>query len=149
MDFTAVLEQRQRDRVDGCIAPALVEEPTRPIEMREVVLVGLGAPELHVGDFKIAPEVTGAVAVRFVVVVGPELAVDEPVQRVLLVQVLRVAGEEFDGLGPEGGDGVGGVEDVDVEAVGLVVVLHVVEDVVVDVAEEADFGLDAPVVAVG
>ena len=131
------------------IAPALVKEPARPVEVREVILVGLRAPELHVGDLEVAPEVASAIAMGEVVVVWAKLTVDEPIQRVLLVQVLRVAGEELDGLGPEGGNCVGRVEDVDVKPVGLVVVLHVVEDIVVDVAEEADLRLDAPVVAVG
>ena len=40
-----------------------------------------------------------------------------------------------------------GVVEVDGEAVGFVVVGHVAEDVVVDVAEEMDFGFDAPVVS--
>jgi len=54
--------------------------------------------------------------------------------------------EEFERLEPEGGDALGGVVDVDVEAVGLVMVGHVAENVIVDVAEEFDLGLHTPVV---
>jgi len=57
-----------------------------------------------------------------------------------------VRGEEFDGFGPERGDGLRAVVQVDGEAVGFVVVAHVAEDVVVDVAEEVDVGFYAPVV---
>lgn len=57
-----------------------------------------------------------------------------------------VGGEKFDCFGPERGDRFGGVVEVDCEAVGFVVVLHVAEDVVVDVAEELYFGFYAPVV---
>ena len=54
--------------------------------------------------------------------------------------------EEFERLEPEGGYALGGVVEVDVEAVGLVVVGHVAENVIVDVAEELDLGLHTPVV---
>lgn len=50
-------------------------------------------------------------------------------------------------LGPQGWDRLGRIVEVDGEAVGLVVVLHVAEDIIIDVAEEVDVGLDAPVVA--
>lgn len=46
---------------------------------------------------------------------------------------------------PQRLDALRGVIDVDDEPIGLVEVLHVVEDVVVDVAVKVDFGLDAPV----
>ena len=59
-----------------------------------------------------------------------------------------MGGEEFDRFRPQGGHGVWGIEEVDVEPVGLVVVVHVVEHIVVDVAEEFDFGFHAPVVPV-
>lgn len=61
--------------------------------------------------------------------------------------VLGMCFEELEGFGPEGGDALGRVVQVDGEAVSLVVVVHVAEDVVVDVAEEVHIGLDAPVVA--
>lgn len=57
-----------------------------------------------------------------------------------------MVGKELGRLGPERRDGVGGVVEIDREAVRLVVVLHVSEHVVVDIAEEVHFRLDAPVV---
>jgi hypothetical protein len=61
------------------------------------------------------------------------------------MQILGVRGNELHRLGPEGGDGGRRIVEVDGEAVGLVVVCHVAEDVVVDVAEEMHLGLHAPV----
>lgn len=54
--------------------------------------------------------------------------------------------DEFEGFGPEGGHGLWGIVEIDREAVGFIVVLHVVEDVVVDVAEKVDFGFYSPVI---
>lgn len=130
----------------GSIAPSLVEEASCAVQVVKVFLVGLTAPEVQVCDFKIAPEMAGAVAVCLVVVLGPSVLVGEPVHGVVLVEVVVMAGEELDGFWPEGCNRLGRVVEVDGEAVGLVVVLHEAEDVVVDVAEEVDVWLDAPVV---
>ena len=127
------------------VPPSLVEEAAGAIQVVEVVLVSLAAPEVHVADLEVAPEVAGRVALRLAVVLRAALGVDEPLPRVLFVQVLRVRGHELLRFGPEGGDALGRVEEVDGKAVGLVVVLHVLEDVVVDVAEEVHVGLHAPV----
>ena len=56
-------------------------------------------------------------------------------------------GEEFLGFWPERGHGLRGVIEIDDEAVGFVMVCHVAKDIVVDVAEEVDFGFYAPVVS--
>ena len=53
--------------------------------MSEVVLIRLAAPEGHVGDLEIAPEVAGAVAMGFMIMVWPQLAVHQPVQRIVFV----------------------------------------------------------------
>jgi hypothetical protein len=86
---------------------------------------------------------------RLDIMFRPKRTIHKPRHRIILVQMLRMGREEFYRLGPEGRDGFGTVVEVDVEAVGFVVVGHVVEDVVVDVAEELDFGFDAPVVLGG
>ncbi len=54
-----------------------------------------------------------------------------------------VGGCEVFGFGPEGGKGAGVIEDVHVEAVFEVVVLHETEDVIVDVTEVVDLLLSA------
>ena len=115
--------------------------------MLEIILICFTSPELHIRNLEIAPEMARAVSMRLLIMRRPCLAIDQPFHRVVLMQILGVCGEKLDRLGPERGDRFGGVIQVDVEAVRLVVVLHVAEDVVVDVAEEPDFGLDAPVVS--
>lgn len=56
-------------------------------------------------------------------------------------------GQELGRLGPQGRQGMRVVVQGDGEAVRLVVVLHIAENVVVDIAEEVYLGFDAPVVA--
>ena len=63
------------------------------------------------------------------------------------MHVFGMCGDEFLRLGPQGGNALRRIVEVDGEAVGLVVVLHPAENVVVDFTEEVDFGLDSPVVA--
>jgi hypothetical protein len=145
VDFVLVLEKAECNGMDGGIAPALVEETTGAIEVVEEVFVRLGAEEGHVGDFKVGPEMAGGVAVGALEVVGPVGGVLEPLEGVVGMDVLRVVLDELHRLGPEALDGFRVVVEIDGEAVGLVVVLHPVEDVVVNVAEEVDFGLDPPV----
>lgn len=130
------------------VAPSLVEEPARAIQMVEVRLVLVASEELHIADLEIRPEVARRVAVCVAGMVRAEFGVRQPVHHVVLVEVGRVRGEEFLRGRPEVGDTLRGVEEVNREAVGDVVILHVSENVVVDIAEVLDLGLDAPVVAV-
>ena len=146
MDFACIFEQPQRNGVDWRVAPPLVEEAACPVQVSEVIFVSLAAPEIEFRDLKIRPEMAGRVSMRLLVVFGPALAVDKPAHRVVVVEVLGVGGEEFERLEPEGGYALGAVVEIYVEAVRLVVVGHVAEDVVVDVAEELDLRLDTPVV---
>ena len=92
MDFTCVLEQSQRDRMHGSISPSLVKEPSRTIQMLKVVLICLAPPKFHVGNLKVAPEMTRRVAVRLDVMLRSPSAVLQPVARVVLVLVFRVRG---------------------------------------------------------
>ena len=89
----------------------------------------------------------GGVAVCVAVVLWPAQGVAHPALGAVLVHVFRVAGEEALRLGPQSGDALGRVVNVDGEAIGLVVVLHVAEYVVVDVAEEVHLRLHPPVPA--
>lgn len=54
--------------------------------------------------------------------------------------------EKLARLGPERRDTLRTVVDVDIKAVCFVVILHPSEDIIVDIAEKVDVGLDAPVV---
>lgn len=131
------------------IAPSLVEEATGAVQVLEVCRVRLTAPERKTANLKVRPEVAGAVSVCGGVVGGAVRAVRHPAECAVRVEVLVdvvAFGEEALRLGPERRDGEGGVVEIDGEAVRLVAVLHVAEDVVVNVAEEVHVGLDAPVV---
>lgn len=57
-------------------------------------------------------------------------------------------GKESLSLGPEIRDTGGRIEEINGKTVGKVVVLHVPEHVVVDIAEKLDLGLNTPIVAV-
>ncbi len=80
---------------------------------------------------------------------GPALLIFQPRARIICIvfQIFRVGFGETHGFGPEGGDGFRVVVEVDGEAVGFVVVLHVAENVVIDIAEEMYFGFHSPVVS--
>ena len=53
---------------------------------------------------------------------------------------------EFHRLGPQCGNGLRIIVQVDGKAISLVIILHVSEDIVVDVAEEVHFGLHSPII---
>jgi hypothetical protein len=146
MNLGLILKQPQRNRMHRRISPPLIKEPARPIQMIKIILIRPPPPKRQLCNLKIAPKMARAVPMGLFIMPRPRLTIDEPLHRVVGVQVLWVRGEELDGLGPERGDRFRRIVQVDVEAVGFVVVLHVAEDVVVDVAEELDLGLDAPVV---
>ena len=146
VNTVGVLEESETDTVDGRIAPALIEETTGSVEMVEVVLVCLAPPESHVANFEVAPEMACRVAVRLGVVVRAADAISEPGHGIVLVDGIGVRSDELEGLGPKSFDGLGVIVEVDREAVGLVVVLHESEHIVIDIAEEVDVGLDAPIV---
>lgn len=130
------------------IAPTLVEETAGPVQVLEVGLIFLAAEEVHVTDLKVGPEVACRVPVRTLGVLRTDLVIRDPFQHVALAQVRRVRGHELLGLRPKGLDGLRSVVEVDGKAVRFVVVLHIPKHVVIDVAEELDLGLNAPVVPI-
>lgn len=147
MNPTGILEQAQRDRMHRRIPPPLIKEPARPIQMLEIILIRPAAPKLHIRDLKVAPKMAGRVPIGLLMMLRPLLSIPQPAQGAIVAHILRVLGHKLQRLGPQGRDGFRRVVQVDGEAVRLVVVGHVAEDVVVDVAEEVHFGLHAPVVA--
>jgi len=147
VDFTSVLKQAQSNGVNRCVAPSLVEEASCSVEVVEVILVRLTSPKLHIRDLEVRPEMTGRVSLRPPVDFGSPCAVLQPVHGVVGMYVFRVRGKKCHRLRPQGRDAFGRIVQVDREAVRLVVVFHVPEDVVVDVAEEVHFRLHAPVIS--
>ena len=143
-----IREEANTERVDWRITPAFVEETTGTIQVLEVGLILLATEEVHIADLKVGPEVAGGVSAATLGVLGARLIIRDPLPHVVLAQIRRVRSQELAGLGPKGLDGLRGVVKVDGEAVGLVSVLHVAEYVVVNIAEELNLGLDAPIVTV-
>lgn len=103
MQFPLVFKETQGDTVNGSITPAFIEEAAGTIQVVEIILVSLAPPEIKISDFKVGPEMTGAVSVGLVVVIRSPVRVDEPVHGVVVVQMMAMGGEELDGLGPESG----------------------------------------------
>lgn len=145
MNFALVFKESKGDAVNRGITPAFVEEATGSVKVVEVVLVRLAPEEIHVGNLKITPKMTCRVALGMFIVCWSALVIGKPVDSVILMQVVWMIGKKFDGLGPQGRQGFGFVIEHNGEAIGLVVVLHVAEYIVINVAKEVNFRFDAPV----
>ena len=120
----------------GCVPPPLVKESTSAVEVVKVLAVTLAPPKVHVCNLKVAPKMARRVS-SLLVVSRAVLGVRQPPHGVVRVYVFRMLGHELQCLRPEGLNGFGRVVDVDDETVRLVIILHVLEDVVVNVTEEA------------
>ena len=147
MDLAFVLEQPQRNTVHRRISPSLVEETTRSIQVLEVLFILLGTPKLHVRNLEIAPKMTRAIPVGFYIVFRPPLTINDPLSRIILVQIFWVCCHELSGLWPQGWHGLRRIVQVNRKAVGLVMVVHPAENIVVNVAEEVYLWLHTPIVA--
>lgn len=132
----------------GRVSPSFIEEPPTPVKMVKVIGIRLAAPKLHVRDLEIRPEVTCRIPVRNFIMLRPPFAIFQPRSRITVVvfQILRMRVQEFECLRPQRRHRGGGIVEADCETVGLVVVLHVAEDIIVDIAEEMHLRLHAPVI---
>jgi len=70
----------------------------------------------------------------------------DPIFRIVRMQCVRMFCQEFFGLWPEGRDSLWGVVQVDCETIGFITILHVPENVVVNVAEKMNVWLYSPIV---
>ena len=86
---------------------------------------------------------------RILIVHRSPFVVRHPIHRVILMQILRMRRQKLLSLRPQRRYRLGVVVKINCKAVGFVVICHVSEDVVIDVAEEVNFWLDPPVVAGG
>ena len=116
--------------------------------MLEVRLILLATEEVQIADLEVGPEMASGVSVAALGVFGTSHVICNPLPHVVVAQVRGVGGEETLSLWPKRRDTLRGVVEVDGEAVGLVAILHVPENIVVNVAEELNVGLNAPVVTV-
>lgn len=72
MNLLISRKKAQRNAVDGCVAPAFIEEIARLIEIVKVVEICLRAPEIKVANLKIAPEMACAVAIGCFGMIGTQ-----------------------------------------------------------------------------
>ena len=89
---------------------------------------------------------TSRVPIRLPIMFRSPLAICQPIYRVILVHILGVCRHEFQRLRPKCWNRLGRIVKVYGKAVGLVVILHITEYVIVDVAEEMDLGFHPPIV---
>lgn len=146
MDLVLVFEETKRDGMHRRVTPSLVEKATCPIQVVEIVLVFLAPPEANICDFEVTPKMARRVAIGLLVMDRPPLCVRQPVHGIVRMQVLGMLGNEFGGFRPKRWNRLGRVIERNGEAVRLVVVLHITEDVIVHIAEEVHIRLDPPVV---
>ena len=78
MNLVLVFKKSQRNSVHRRVAPPLVEEPSCSVQVVEVCCVSFAAPEVEGGDLEVGPKVAGGVAVCFLLIAGPVLAIREP-----------------------------------------------------------------------
>ena len=79
--------ERGSDRVDRCIAPTFVEEPSCAIHVVEKVIVSLTSKPLEARDLEIAPEVAVAPGLSFVLCQELEMIVVDDVVWILCHKV--------------------------------------------------------------
>lgn len=146
MDLARVFEKAQCDGMHRGIAPSLVEESTGSIQVVEIIFVGLATPKFHICNLEIRPEMAGRISMGFYVVVRPSFVIHKPFHCIVLMQILWMGGQELDSLRPQGRYALRRVIQIDGETVRFVMVLHIAEDIVVDIAKEANVWLYTPVV---
>ena len=115
--------------------------------MLEILFIDLTPPELQVRDLEITPEMTRRIPIRLFSVPRPSLAIRQPLSRIVLDFIVRVRSQKFLRLWPQRRYGRRRIVYINRKPVSFVVVLHVAKDVIVNVAEEMDFRLNAPIIA--
>jgi hypothetical protein len=137
VDLVLGQHQSSSNGVYWRITPALVEEATSLVQRREEVDVGVGAKPIQITNLKVGPEMA--------VVVCLTAIVTEKLHRVVLDNVLREVLGKVLGSVPKRRDGLDVLVQAEGEAVLLLVVGHVLERVVFDVAKQLYARLHAPV----
>ena len=147
VDLALVLKQSQRDAMYRRITPSLVKEASGTVEILKIILVRFAAPEVHVGNLEVAPEVTRAIPIRLLVMTRPPLRILHPISRIVLVQVFRMLCYELLCRRVQSGNRWWRIVEVDRESIRFIVVLHPTEDIIVNVTKEMYFWFDTPVIA--
>ena len=114
-----------------CISKSFVVKASSSIQPVKVSFIRLTAKEVKVSNFEVREELA-------VVVIPTIVGVQQPVQVGIRMYQLRMRVDERAGARPEGGERASVVEDIHVETVLHVIIVHKAEHVVVDIAEEVD-----------
>lgn len=146
MHSTLLLKQSQCNGMDGCIPPTFVEESACAIEVFEIRFIRFRTPKVHVGDFKVAPEMAGRVSVCNLIVFRSPFLIGQPSHGIIFGEILVIPCQKFNRLGPKLLDTLRRIVDVDRETIGLVVVSHISEDIIIHIAEEIDMWFHTPIV---
>ena len=85
MDLARILKEPNSDAVYRCISPSLIEEPSCPIKVVEVIFVCLASPEVHICDFEVAPKMASRVPIRRLVMLWPSGAIRQPLHGVIII----------------------------------------------------------------
>lgn len=146
MDLVLILEKSQPYRVHRRITPTLVEEPPSAVKVLEIFLVWFASPEAQVTNLEVGPEMARRVAIGLDVVVPANRVVLQPFYGTIRMNVLWMICDKLLRRWPKSRNTLRAVVKVHGEAIGLVVILHVAEDIIVDIAEEVYIWLHAPIV---
>ena len=143
-----IFKEAETYRMNRGITPALVEKPARSIKMLKVLRIGFAAPESEVSNFKVRPKMARAVPMRLFMPLRPMLRISKPFSSIVWVDEFAVLeiGQKLLDRRPQACDGFRRVVEIDCKAVCLVVILHESKDIVINVTEEVNLGLDAPII---
>lgn len=132
--------------MDGRITPTLIKEAPSAVKVLKIVFICFTPPEVHVSDLEVAPKVAGRVAVGFRIMGRPSLAICHPLFGIVRMDMLRMSRKKFLGFWPERLYALRRVIEIDGETIGLVVILHIPEYVIIHITKEVNLGFDAPIV---
>jgi hypothetical protein len=145
MNLILILKQSQPNRMNRGITPSLIEKPTRAIKVFKVSLIRLSSPESHIGNLKVRPEVTSRVTICLAIMFGSILTIRKPPHGVVWMNIFRMLRKKLQSLRPKSFNRFRGVINIDNETIALIIIFHVTENIVVNVAEEVDTGFYTPV----
>lgn len=145
MNLVLILKQSQPNGMNRGITPSLIEKPSGTVEVFKVSLIRLSSPESHIGNLKVRPKVASRVTIRLPVMFGSILTIRKPPHRIIRMNIFRMLRKKLQSLRPKSFNRLGGVINVDNETIALVIIFHVSENIVIDVAEEVDTGFYTPV----
>jgi hypothetical protein len=152
VNLVLVQQQACSDGMHGCIPPAFIEKATIVIKGVEVVGVGWATEPIEITDFKVRPLVfvsignkIGEPAYEVAMIVRVTAIITQEGHGIVLCDVLGMLFHEFFHAIPERRNRLDVLVQTQHETVLLLVLGHVAERIVVDIAKHLDARLDAPI----